>query len=95
MMADSSNIASGTTGTIPWTIDSNKVLHLNAGTFPKAGTGSNVYNSYSPWYKYKDNIETISFDGEVEPYADNRLTSMFCQLTNLKKLEHLENLNTP
>lgn len=94
MMADSSNIASGTTGTIPWTIDSNKVLHLNAGTFPKASSGSTAQNSYSPWYKYKDNIETISFDGEVEPYADNHLTSMFCQLTNLKKLEHLENFNT-
>lgn len=85
--SETTDIASGLYGTSAWRIDSNKVLHIEAGSFPdSAGDGK------GPWRPFRDDIEKIVFEGEV--FAAQNSGYLFQSLTETEEIENLFYLNT-
>lgn len=80
----SEDIASGTFGTAPWRIDSQGVLHIEAGNFPYSPL-------QSPWIDFKDEIKKISFDGLV--IAGARSNYLFQGLSNVVSFENMSNFD--
>ena len=82
-------VASGTLGTSEWTIDGEGTLHIEAGKF---GFNPNRMQHQSPWNDYANEIKQITFEGPVT--ADQNSDSLFAELGNLTKINHLELLDT-
>ncbi|EGO8884387.1 hypothetical protein D5658_12445, partial [Enterococcus faecalis] len=86
LLADT--VASGTFGTSEWTIDAEGTLHIGAGEFePNFRT-----DSCSPWNDYANEIKQITFEGPV--IANQYSNSLFAELGNLTRINHLELLDT-
>ena len=76
-------------GTSQWTLNSDGVLHIGAGTFgsnPETATSSDV------WKPYNSNIKSIVFDGPV--VAGASMTWLFGNLDNLTTITNIDQLNT-
>lgn len=93
MMADSSNIASGTLGTVDWHIDSSGVLHLGAGTLPDNTPSTTGYANdlISPWNTYASKIISISFDEKI--VAPSYIAGYFAKLPSCTSLVKPENVD--
>ena len=73
-------VASGTWGTCPWTLDSNGVLTIGA------GTGENIPSDtqQGPWYQYRTKIKSVKTTGTVVlPASSAYLFASCSSLTNL------------
>lgn len=93
MMADSSNIASGTLGTVDWYIDSSGVLHLGAGTLPsQVQLGSSEGDWVSPWLDYASQITAVIFDGEV--VLGKISMGLFSSLSEVTQYKNIHNMDT-
>ncbi|MDG4983871.1 BspA family leucine-rich repeat surface protein [Lactococcus lactis] len=80
----SDDIASGTWGTVPWTIDSEGTLLL------ESGTTSDIY--ISPWDDYSLQIKKIVFEGKV--IGSGSASSLFNGLANVEDIQNLNNFDT-
>ncbi|WKT14468.1 BspA family leucine-rich repeat surface protein [Lactococcus lactis] len=81
----SNNIASGTFGSCPWSIDDSGTLTISTGSF-------NNTNGSSPWSNYSEQIKNIIFTGKV--LASSDLSRLFGYMSNLSTITGLENLDT-
>ncbi|PWG00459.1 bacterial Ig-like domain-containing protein [Levilactobacillus bambusae] len=79
------DVASGQDGSVIWNIDSNNVLHFQAGT---------LNGDHSQWQKYKTTITQISIEGAVTlPPNSSYLFSGMTQLTAINGSTQLNSNN--
>ena len=79
VQAEGTDIASGTWGTCPWTIDANGVLTIGA------GTGADSYFTISPWDSYKEQITAVKESGAV--VLPSKSFGLFRRLKNAKTID--------
>ncbi len=79
VQAEDTDIASGTWGTCPWTIDANGVLTIGA------GTGADSYFILSPWDSYKEQITAVKESGAV--VLPSKSFGLFRRLKNAKTID--------
>ncbi|MCT0015353.1 BspA family leucine-rich repeat surface protein [Lactococcus lactis subsp. lactis] len=84
---EENDITTGTCGTAPWKIDSEGVLHIEAGTFTYTGPTSG-----SPWKNWANNINKIIFEGRV--LTNIGASSLFMGLSKVVTIENIANLDT-
>ena len=78
--------ASGTWGTCPWSLSSDGVLTIGAGT----GANSSGYGS-APWYSQRANIKSVELTGEVK--LPQSVANLFADCSNLTSFD-ASNLDT-
>lgn len=78
--------ASGTWGTCPWSLSSDGVLTIGAGT----GANSSGYGS-APWYSQRANIKSVELTGEVK--LPQSVANLFAECRNLTSFD-ASNLDT-
>ena len=88
LLRATTDIASGSYGTSDWVIDSDGVLHIQAGTF-RNSTSAN--SDAGPWTTYSTQIKTIVFEGKV--VAATRSDGLFASLYNVTTISNLDLLD--
>lgn len=80
--AQATQVATGTSGTTTWTLDSNGNLVVKP-TSGNEGTMANLANNNTsaPWYEYREQIKTVKFTGTI--HSGTRCRGLFNGCTNL------------
>ncbi|MDY6280869.1 MAG: BspA family leucine-rich repeat surface protein, partial [Roseburia faecis] len=90
--AVSANIASGTWGTCPWTIDKTRDVYPIEYTLTiGAGTGAEQTQNASPWDSYKYQITSVKISGKVT--APQNCSYLFSDLQSVETID-LSNFDT-
>ena len=77
-------------GTSQWTLNSDGVLHIGAGTF---GTSpGNFGHGLQPWEDHGDQVKSVIFDGRV--VAEKNMYGLFNDLEHVTTYTHLDYLDT-
>ncbi|MBS7576936.1 MULTISPECIES: MucBP domain-containing protein [unclassified Enterococcus] len=84
----SDEIASGTLGTSNWTLLGNGDLQIDSGVLAATNSEGNP----SPWREYADQIQTITFTGDVKANAISMY--LFAYLPELTTINNIEKLDT-
>ena len=82
-------LAKGIFGTAKWYIDTNGTMHIGPGNF-----GRLKQSTLSPWDVYKDKIKKIIFPVTEKIIANTDSGYLFANLTNLEKIENINNWDT-
>ena len=78
------DIASGTFGTCPWSIDQEGTLHIYGGTLG--------YDPTSYWSSYREKIKKIVFEEAVEAHWNS--SYLFYRLNSVTEIQNIHHLNT-
>ena len=89
--AQATQVATGTSGTTTWTLDSNGNLVVKP-TSGNEGTMANLANNNTsaPWYEYREQIKTVKFTGTI--HSGTRCRGLFNGCTNLTNANFTKNL---